>query len=55
MPYDRMGNAGPIEEDRWSSRRRGIREPEEILPLMETLPSDEALEAQFSMWAVRRG
>ena len=48
MPYDRMGNAGAVDADSWASRR-GIREPEELLPLIEALPSDEALEREFDL------
>jgi len=51
MPHDRLGNAGVIGEvdgERWANRL-GIREPEEILPLIEALPSDEELERGFDL------
>mgnify|MGYP005845567789 CR=1 FL=1 len=48
LPHDELGNAGPVNKETYSSRL-GIREPEEILPLIEQLPSDEVLEREFNL------
>ena len=45
MPYDQMGNAGVV-RDMWANRL-GIDQPEDILPHIEALPSDEKLERDF--------
>ena len=47
MPQDRMGNAGVV-YDYWSNRL-GLQQPEQILPLIEALPSDEQLEREFDL------
>lgn len=47
MPQDRMGNAGEVGEG-WASHGT-IAEPEDVLPLIEALPSDEALEREFDL------
>ncbi|MGQ9684548.1 MAG: uroporphyrinogen decarboxylase family protein [Anaerolineae bacterium] len=49
MPHDTLGNAGVIDEH-WANRQ-GIKEPEEILPLIEQLPEDEELERDFDLMA----
>ena len=51
MPYDEAGNAGDALQrygGEWGSRL-GLREPEEILPLIDVLPSDEKLEREFDL------
>ena len=56
MPYDRMGNAGDAFEtlgERWGNRL-GIQEPEEVLPLIDALPSDLSLEREFDLEAQAR-
>ena len=52
MPQDRMGNAGVIGES-WANQL-GIRDPEELLPLIESLPSDEELARDFDLDATAR-
>ena len=47
MPYDRAGNAGEVGTD-WGNRWR-ISQPEQILPLIETLPSDEEIARDFDV------
>jgi len=51
FPCDEMGNAsdeiGEMDEN-WANRQ-GIREPEEILPLIERLPDDAKLESDFDL------
>lgn len=47
MPHDELGNASVV-DGCWANRR-GIEEPEEILPLIERLPSDEELERGFDL------
>ncbi len=47
MPQDSLGNAGVIGEH-WANQL-GIREPEELLPLMDALPSDEQLARDFDL------
>ncbi|MHB0876698.1 MAG: uroporphyrinogen decarboxylase family protein [Anaerolineae bacterium] len=49
MPQDRMGNAGEVGES-WANRG-GLREPEDVLPLIEALPDDEAVERSFDLAA----
>lgn len=56
MPHDEMGNAsGEIGEmnEQWANRL-GIAEPEEILPIIERLPSDETVERAFDLDAQAR-
>jgi hypothetical protein len=57
LPRDLEGNAsddvGEMNES-WANRL-GIREPEEILPIIDALPSDEALEREFDLDAFARG
>ena len=51
FPYDAMGNAsGDVSQDphAWVNRY-GIRQPEEILPLIDRLPTDESLEREFDL------
>ncbi len=52
MPQDRLGNAGVV-DDSWANRL-GLREPEEIIPLVEALPSDEQLAREFNLQAEAR-
>ena len=52
MPYDKMGNAGVV-HGYWSNRL-GIKEPEEILPIIEAEPSDEQLEREFDIEGTAR-
>ena len=56
MPYDEMGNAGDDYQrygNEWGSRL-GLSEPEEILPLIDALPTDEALEREFDIEGAAR-
>lgn len=56
MPYDEAGNASDDLQtygQEWGSRL-GIVEPEEILPLIDALPSDEELERDFDLDAAAR-
>jgi hypothetical protein len=46
-PFDRRGMAGYFEEG--SLNRAGLHSPEEIIPLIEALPSDEHLERDFDV------
>jgi hypothetical protein len=52
FPQDEAGNAGVISEmgEDWSNRL-GFQDPEQILPLIEALPDDEAVERDFSVAA----
>ena len=52
MPFDQAGNAGEVGDD-WVNRL-GIREPEEILPIIDALPSDEEVEREFDVDAYAR-
>jgi hypothetical protein len=52
MPQDRLGNAGVVDES-WANRL-GLREPEEIIPLVEALPSDQQLAREFDLQAEAR-
>lgn len=52
MPQDAMGNASIVDEN-WGNRL-GIQEPEEILPLIEALPSDEEIARDFDVEAHAR-
>jgi hypothetical protein len=51
-PMDRLGNASVVDEN-WANRL-GIKEPEELLPLIEALPEDEELEREFDLEAAAR-
>lgn len=52
MPQDRMGNAAEIGvlDGSWSNRS-ALSDPEEILPIIEALPSDEEIERDFDVEA----
>ncbi len=52
MPQDELGNAGVYGDlDSHWSNRVGICEPEEILPLIDRLPTDEQVEREFNLGA----
>jgi hypothetical protein len=56
FPYDEMGNASDeigVMDEKWANRQ-GIREPEEILPLIDRLPTDEMLAREFDLGATAR-
>ncbi len=48
LPHDELGNAGVVDKDTYSSRM-GFTEPEQVLPVIEALPSDEALLREFDL------
>ena len=48
-PKDKLGNAGEIEDTTNWGNRLGLKEPEQILPMIEALPSDEELEREYDV------
>lgn len=56
IPYDRMGNASDeigVMDAQWANRL-GLNEPEDILPIIDALPSDEDIEREFDVAAYAR-
>ncbi len=50
LPHDELGNAGKVDKNTYASRL-GFTQPEQVLPVVEALPPDESLEAEFDLAA----